>query len=97
MNELITAISKRKEECIEKEMEALARLRGVPKQDINREELDRRIGRATEEEIAACTEGNREVSRPTFGAMPAIGDLQSVLEKRRRDMEEADQDLVIGD
>uniref|UniRef100_A0A915ETT9 Uncharacterized protein n=1 Tax=Ditylenchus dipsaci TaxID=166011 RepID=A0A915ETT9_9BILA len=76
MQELKLAMEKRKEECISKEIAALAKCRNVAIQEIDRIELDRDLFVEQKDRIKP------QVSRPVYGGMPTVSDLQTILRQR---------------
>ncbi|KAI1724879.1 hypothetical protein Ddc_06149 [Ditylenchus destructor] len=85
MCELRTVMEQRKEQCIVREMVALAKCRKVPLENIRREELDREfddLNKPDLEDKNSTHKQRGDLSCHAFGGMPTVGDLQSILKER---------------
>ncbi|KAI1715419.1 hypothetical protein DdX_07732 [Ditylenchus destructor] len=85
MCELRTVMEQRKEQCIMREMVALAKCRKVPLENIRREELDREfddLNKPDLEDRNSTHKQRGDLSCHAFGGMPTVGDLQSILKER---------------
>uniref|UniRef100_A0A1I8BIF6 Uncharacterized protein n=1 Tax=Meloidogyne hapla TaxID=6305 RepID=A0A1I8BIF6_MELHA len=80
-NELKNVLSERKEFCLKREMQALAKSRGVLPEEIEREELDRKpfnFCKLTKEQKIV-----QPISRGVFGSTMDTNCLNEILEKRQ--------------